>query len=97
MQAHGENLANGYSSGAPATQALVNYKGGRGVLVITATVFPTTTKLQFIPRSGTAIDVVTVTTNGIYPFDLPNGQYQLFMSGGTATNVYADLVAVRYG
>lgn len=97
MQGHGENLVSNYSSGAPATSAPVFYKGGRGVLVITATTYPTTTTLQYIPRSGVPINLVTVVGNGIYPFDLPAGQYQLFMAGGVAANVYADLVSVRYG
>jgi len=97
MQGHGESIANNYSSGAPSTQGPVFYKGGRGVLVITATTYPTSTILQYIGKSGALINLVTVLANGIYAFDLPAGQYQLFMSGGVASAVYADLVSVRYG
>lgn len=97
MQNHGENLADNYTSVAPATQAAVFYKGGRGALVISATTFPTTTILQYIGRGGVAINVVTVLGNGFYILDLPPGQYRLFMNAGAATAVNADLVSVRYG
>lgn len=96
MQGFGKVLAANYSSGAPATQGPVFWEGGRGMLVIKATAYPTTTKLQYLSKGG-AIDLVTITTDGIYVFDLPAGQYQLFMNAGTATSLYADLVSCRYG
>lgn len=98
MQGHGESLASAYTSGAPATQGPVTYKGGRGALVITATVFPTTVTLQYVAKGGNiSMNAVNITTNGVYVFDLPAGQYQLFLNGGAATNLNADLVSVRYG
>jgi len=96
----GIRLVTNYSSGSPATQQpeanQPAFVGGHAALVITATSYPTTTKLQFVPRSGVAIDIVTITTNGVYILDLPSGQYQLFMNAGTATAMYADLVTVPY-
>ncbi len=99
MQGHGENLADNYSVAAPVNviKGPVTYKGGRGMLVITAGTFPTTTKLQYLPRSGVAIDILTPIANGMYAFDAPAGQYQLLVNGGVVAGMYADLVSVRYG
>jgi len=75
----------------------VPHAGGRSCLVLLATTFATTTKLQLLGQDGvTAIDIATLTANGKTDYDLPAGQYRLFSSGGTPAGVYADLVTVSY-
>lgn len=82
-------------SNAAATGNYVTFAGGRAVLVVLATAYPTTLKLQMLGKDGaTAIDVATVTANGITAYDLPPGSYRMFVSGGAPSGIYADLASV---
>lgn len=97
MQGFGVSLAKNYTNAVSATRGPFYWPGGRGQLVITATTYPTTTKLQLLANGGVTIDYVTVVGNGAYAADFPAGQYQLSMSGEAVAAMYADLVSVRYG
>ena len=84
---------------ATADQNAVTWVGGRCVLVLIATAFPTTCKLQMLGQDGqTWVDIngTTYSANQVTPYDLPAGQYRMHLSGGTTTGLYADLVSVPY-
>jgi hypothetical protein len=84
-------------SNANATGPAKAWPGGRAILVIMATTFPTTTELQLLGQDGaTWITLVTPTVNGITALDAPAGSYRIKMTGGAPVAVYADLVHVPY-
>lgn len=72
--------------------------GGRAVLVIEATTYPTTVTLQVQSTSGkwVAVNTSNITADGAYPYDVPAGAVRLHLNGGSASALYASLVAVNY-
>lgn len=95
----GTNFANNYSSGAPSTLPMPAdqppVRGGKYAFVVSATTYPTTCKLQYINRANVAIDILTFgPTNSVSILDLPAGQYQISLAGGTAVALNIDLVSV---
>lgn len=93
MAAYGRSLV----ANAVATGPLVAWPGGRTALVIFATTFPTTTKLQMLAKDGvTFIDILVPTVNAVIAFDAPPGSYRIQMTAGAPAAVYADLVHIPY-
>ena len=73
------------------------WEGGRSVLVVEASSFPTTLQLQLQGPNGTAISLGSnITANGVASHDLPAGSYRMILTGGTATDVYVRLCRVPY-
>lgn len=74
------------------------FSGGRGVLVLSGSSYPTTLNLQYQNRDDVwiTLNAATLDADGIYSYDLPAGMYRMFLDGGTATNIYATLVRVVY-
>jgi len=70
-----------------------NWEGGRSVVTVSATVFPTICQLQLKFVTGNFINVgPNFTANAVSDgLDLPAGTYRMHVSGGTATDVYATL------
>lgn len=95
MQASGVNLAKNVT----ATTTAVTWKGGRTALVLSATAYGTTVQLQTQASNGTwvSVNATTYSADQVTPYDLPEGQYRINISGGTTTALYADLVAIPYG
>ena len=98
---YGYNFAKNYTNALATPQVLPMppnnpaVRGGRMAFVIYATAFPTTAVLQYLPGPGTIpIAIATVAANSVTILDLPAGQYQVTLTGGPATGLYADLVAV---
>jgi hypothetical protein len=86
------------ASGAAATTGVV-WSGGRAALVIVATAYPSTCKLQCLgPDNTTYIDVnaAAYTANQVTAYDLPAGTYRMNLSGGTVAALYANLVSIPY-
>lgn len=96
MATRGITLATNISS--VADQPAQTWFGGRAVLVIEATTYPTTVGLQAQSLSGKWVPVNTsnITADGVYAFDVPAGQVRLHLTGGTASAIYAALVSVPY-
>lgn len=77
----------------------VYWTGGRCVLVLIATTYPSTCKLQTLGQDTTTwidINASAYTANQVTAYDLPPGQYRMHLSGGTAAALYADLIAIPY-
>jgi hypothetical protein len=84
-------------SNANVTSGWISFPGGRAALVLMATTYPTTLKLQLMGQDGTtAIDIATLTANGVTLYDLPAGSYRMSVAGGAPAAIYADLVSVPY-
>ena len=82
---------------APSPTSGLPWTGGKTSLVVMATTYPTTCRLELLGKDGaTWIAIQTVTANGITALDLPAGTYRFYMNGGTALGVYADLVSIPY-
>jgi hypothetical protein len=81
-----------------ANSAAQTIVGGIFALVIKATTFPTQCFLQTQAPDGTWINVnaLTITSNQVISLNLPSGQYQLQMSGGSVSGLYATLVSIPY-
>lgn len=81
-----------------ADQPSQSYGGGRSVLVIEASTYPTTVTLQVQAPSGkwVAVNTANITADGAYPYDVPIGNVRLHLTGGTASALYAALVRVPY-
>lgn len=82
-----------------ATTSGVQVKGGRGALSISASAFGTSVFLQMLHVDGNWVNMNSnsFTQNQVVPFDLPMGQYRIFISGGTTTALYANLNMIPYG
>jgi hypothetical protein len=84
-------------SNGSATGSWISWNGGRAALVLMAAAYPTTLKLQILGQDGsTAIDIATLTANGVTVYDLPAGSYRMSLAGGSPSGMYADLVSVSY-
>lgn len=97
MQQNSVILASNIS--AVADQPAVSFLGGgRAVLVIEASTYPTTVALQVQSLSGKWVPVNTsnIAADGAYPYDVPAGQVRLHLTGGSASAIYAALVKVPY-
>lgn len=72
--------------------------GGRYVLVLEAGAYGTTVKLQVQGPNGSWIDMnaTTYSANQITAYDLPSGQVRMHITGGTTTDLYANLCRVPY-
>lgn len=72
------------------------WEGGRSVLIVSAASFPTTLQLQLKFVTGNFVNASSnITTAGVSEsLDLPAGTYRMNLSGGTATDVYVNLVRV---
>lgn len=77
------------------------YPGGKSALVLEGSSFPTTLSLQIQGPNGTWITVADdggttdFDENGVYYFKgLPAGSYRMLLTGGTATNLYAQLCVI---
>ena len=83
---------------ASATSLPVKFPGTRSCFVVNATTYPTTMNFQVQGPSGAWINInaVTISADGIYPYDIPAGLYRVFMSGGAPAGVYVNLVSVPY-
>lgn len=68
-------------------------------IIISATVYPATCKLQVLgPDDATYIDInaTAYSANQVTAYDLPSGQYRLNLAGGTVAALYAKLVSIPY-
>lgn len=74
------------------------FVGGRGVLVISASTMPTAANLQVFNFDGVAANVnsAAITASGVFAYDLPAGLYQFVMSGGSPSNVSAQIITIPY-
>lgn len=75
------------------------WKGGRSALVLVAGAYGTTVKLQLKGPDGTStidINATTYSANQVTAYDLPAGEYRLHITGGTTTDLYANLVSIPY-
>lgn len=88
------------ATAATATTSPKNFdSGGRAALVLSASAYGTTVKLQILGPDGTtyiALNATTYSADGVYPLDCPAGQYRIFISGGTTTALNATLVRIPY-
>ena len=96
MAAHGVRLLDNKND--LAEEDWKPFNGGRTVLSVVATSFPTTLQLQFLGPDGlTAVSLgANIVANGFTSFDLPAGSYRMILTGGTATAVYATISTVPY-
>ena len=87
------------ASNVSATTSGVLLKGGRCVLAISASSYGTTVQLQMLHIDGTwvSLNQTTFSQNQVTPFDLPSGQYRIYINGGTTTALYATLSNIPYG
>ena len=93
----GVNLTENNSTVADTTP--VFFPGGRSVLVLIASTFPTTLKLMMVGPDGStgiALNGTTYSANQVTAYDLPEGMYYLHMASGSASEIYASLVQVPY-
>lgn len=76
----------------------VQWQGGRTAIVIEAAAYGTTVKLQIMGPNGTYIDInaTTYSANQVTAYDLPAGTYRMHITGGTTTDLYANLVSIPY-
>lgn len=83
---------------AVADTASVEWTGGRGSLVVLGGTFPTTCQLQYMGQdNSTWINFGSnLTASGFTAADYPAGLYRVHMTGGTAANIYINLVSVPY-
>lgn len=83
---------------AATTGAWVNYSGGRSVLVVQATTYPTTLNFQYLGPDGNAItlNASTINADSVTAYDLPAGQYRMVSAGGTSADIYAVISRVVY-
>lgn len=80
---------------AVADTAPVMFLGGKGVLIVEATTYPTTCILQTQSRSTKWVNVGSnISSDGLYSLDLPAGMYRIHMAGGAVAAFYATLVSV---
>lgn len=80
-----------------ADQPAVTYYGGRGLLFIEATGYPSTCQLQTQGPSGKWINVGSnISADGVIPLDLAAGQYRMHLLGGACSALYAVLVSDAY-
>ena len=96
MATRAAKLAANVSSGDTTA---VLYAGGRTALVLIASAYGSTVKLQMLANdSSTYIDIngTTYSANQITIYDLPEGYYRMHITGGTTTALYADLVSIPY-
>lgn len=70
--------------------------GGKYALVLEAAAYGTTINLQTQGANGTWINInaTTYSANQVTIYDLPAGQYRMHITGGTTTDLYANLVRV---
>ena len=86
------------ATGAAAI-AGVTIKGGRYVLVLNATTFPSTCALQVLARDQStwiSMNGSAYSANQVTAYDLPAGQVRMSMAGGSAAALYACLVQIGY-
>lgn len=97
MQSNAVALAANVSSVAAQAAQLLQV-GGRYALIMEATTYPTTVTLQTQSVSGKWVPVNSsnITADGVTAYDIPAGQVRLFLSGGSASALYATLVKVPY-
>ena len=98
MQGRGIALAKNIS--VVAAQPQVTWQGGRSILSIFATTFPSTCQLQYLGKDSStwiAVNSSSFSANQLISYDLPAGQYRINMSGGSVSGLYADLVTIPYG
>jgi len=84
---------------ALGTSGWVYFQGGRTVLTIQATTYPTTTTLELMGPDGNKITVsgnLTTAGDAIVVYDLPPGSYRIVRATGTCTDMYARLNTVNY-
>lgn len=77
----------------------VRYPGGRTVLTIQATTYPTTTTLELKGPDGNKITIsgnLTTAGDTIVIYDLPPGSYRIVRATGTCTDMYVRLNTVNY-
>lgn len=80
-----------------AAQAAVAFGGGRGLLIVEATTYPSTCQLQIQSRSGKWVNFGSnISADIAMPLDLPQGQYRINLSGGTTSALYVVLASVAY-
>lgn len=74
------------------------YSGGRSVLVVQATTYPTTLSFQYKGPDGNPITLngSTINADGVTAYDLPAGEYRMLSSGGSPTDMYAVISRVVY-
>jgi len=97
MSGHAQAIALLTDKDSLTEDAWQTWAGGRSVLVVEASSFPTTLQLQLLSPNGTAINVGSnITANGVISYDLPAGSYRMNLNGGTATNVHVTLCRVMY-
>lgn len=81
-----------------STQAAVNWKGGKGMFLVTGTFGGGTVKLQtqmpdvnstFVDVKNQAGNSVSLTAAGCIPFELPPGQIKVNITTATAVYAYA--------
>lgn len=79
-------------------EAYKYYEGGRSVLVVQATSYPTTLNFQLKGPDGNPItlNAETINADSVTSYDLPAGEYRMELDGGTATDVYAVIARVMY-
>lgn len=97
MQSHSVILAANVNA---ATDQAAGYLpvGGKCVLVIEATTYPTTVELQVQAPSSKWVKINTsnISADGGYPYDVPAGQVRMHLTGGTSTALYATLIKIPY-
>ena len=98
MQASGIVLATNVA--VVAATSGFNWVGGKSAIVLIAGTYPTTCQLQCLaPDNATWIPInsSTFNANQVTAYDLPAGQYRLYMTGGSVAGLYASLIRVPYG
>lgn len=100
MQQGAAVLASNVSS--VANQTGMEFIGGKAVVVVEATTYPTSLSLQTQGPSGKWVNcnslagTSAITADGIVVYDLPRGQYRAAMSGGTVAALYMVLTRIPY-
>ena len=71
----------------------VFYEGGKTVMKVQATAFPTVFNLQVLGADKTTwvTASATITANGLTVMDLAPGLYRMIMTTGSMTNGYVNL------
>lgn len=84
-------ITNGTSSVGP-----LRWRGGRGSFMVSGTFGGATVTLRMLLTDGaTWVGVVSITAAGIQNFELPRGQLDVAVIGGSPSGLYATAVDFR--